>query len=181
MLLKKQTVWLLTMLSLVVVLSVYYIQQGANTPSNNLAALGENQENSNQEQTEAGAGGEEDVAINSAGNKDFETLRLDLEDKRSKMQEELTNVIATTSLPAEERNEAKEKINELNEIAQKESVLETLIKAMDYDDVLVRAEEDSIRVIVKGKEHSPAAANEIIQLVSSELEKTHKITVDFIK
>ena len=57
-----------------------------------------------------------------------------------KMKEELTITIASTELPAEERSKAKEQMDELNEIAQKEVLLETLIKAMDYEDVLVRAD-----------------------------------------
>ena len=50
MLLKKQTVWLLTMLSLVVVLSVYYITS-PEQQQNELAVVDEKQEQSEQERT----------------------------------------------------------------------------------------------------------------------------------
>ena len=87
-------------------------------------------------------GAEEDAQIitNAAGDEAFETLRMQLEDERSQMKEDLTKMIGSTELPVEERSEAKEQMDELNEIAQKEALLETLIKAMNYEDVLVRAD-----------------------------------------
>lgn len=48
MLLKKQTVWLLTMLSLVVVLSVYYMTT-PESPQSNVAVVDQQEENTNKE------------------------------------------------------------------------------------------------------------------------------------
>jgi stage III sporulation protein AH len=173
MLLKKQTVWLLTMLSLVVVLSVYYITS-PEQKQNELAAVEE--KTNEKEQTEATSNDdvsaeEKDAEIitNAASDEAFETLRMELEDERSRMKEELSETIASTELPAEERSKAKEQMDELNEIAQKELLLETLIKSMDYEDVLVRADSDNVLITVKSDKQSKAAANEIIQMVRSEV------------
>lgn len=193
MLLKKQTVWLLTMLSLVVVLSVYYITSPEQQPTD-LAAVGEQKEekteksadekSANKESEENGensktpaANSDEDAAIisNAAGDEVFETLRMQLMDERSKMKEELTKTIASTELSVEERSKAKEKMDELNETAQKEYLLETLIKAMDYEDVLVRAEGDQVSITVKADKQSRAEANKIIQTVRSELGPLHAV------
>jgi stage III sporulation protein AH len=188
MLLKKQTVWLLTMLSLVVVLSVYYITS-PEQQQNELAAVDEKQkqeQESGQEQApikenqqgegqleqdsaSMGADADKQIITNAAGDEAFETLRMQLEEDRGKMKEELQSTIASTELPAEERSEAKEQMDELNAIAQKELLLETLIKAMNYKDVLVRADNEQVNITVKAEKQSKAEANKIIQTVRSEM------------
>nr|WP_295975657.1 SpoIIIAH-like family protein [uncultured Bacillus sp.] len=192
MLLKKQTVWLLTMLSLVVVLSVYYITSPEQQPTD-MAAVGEQKEdekaktpagekesekNSNEgAKQDSIAADEKDMEIisNAAGDEAFETLRMQLNDERSKMKEELTKTIAATDLSVEERSEAKEKMNELNEIEQQEYTLENLIKAMNYEDVLVRTDGDQVIITVKAEKQSRTKANEIIQMVRSELGPLHAV------
>jgi len=183
MLLKKQTVWLLTMLSLVVVLSVYYLTS-PEQQQNELAAIEEKK--STEEATETtekstgdavSSGAQEDAEIitNAAGDEAFETLRMQLQDERSQMKEDLTKRIASTDLPVEDRSEAKEQMDELNEIAQKEILLETLIKSMNYEDVLVRADGDQVNITVKAEKQSRTEANKIIQTVRSELGPLHAV------
>ncbi len=218
MLLKKQTVWLLTMLSLVVVLSVYYITS-PEQQQNELAAVDEKQEqeketeqgqekqekvqdqgqetvqdqgqetvqNQGQEQKIEQKQGkvegdsvsigteDEQIITNAAGDEVFETLRMQLEEERSQMKEDLESTIASTDLPAEDRSQAKEQMDELNEIAQKEVLLETLIKAMDYKDVLVRADDEQVNITVKAEKQSKAEANKIIQTVRSEMGPLHAV------
>ena len=210
MLLKKQTVWLLTMLSLVVVLSVYYITS-PEQQQNELAAVDEKQEqeketeqgqeeqekvqdqgqetvqNQGQEQKIEQEQGkvegdsvsigteDEQIITNAAGDEVFETLRMQLEEERSQMKEDLESTIASTDLPAEDRSQAKEQMDELNEIAQKEVLLETLIKAMDYEDVLVRADDEQVNITVKAEKQSKAEANKIIQTVRSEMGPLHAV------
>jgi stage III sporulation protein AH len=61
-----------------------------------------------------------------------------------------------------------------------ESVLETMIKTMGYEDALVRANGENIRITVKSdKEHSTADANEIIRLVMSEVGQMKPVAVEF--
>ena len=194
MLLKKQTVWLLTMLSLVVVLSVYYITS-PEQQQNDLALVDDQQEQEQEngkeqepvkenqmgegtlEEDSASMGAKEDEQIitNAAGDEVFETLRMQLEEERSQMKEDLQSTIASTELPAEERSEAKQQMDELNDIAQKELLLETLIKAMNYEDVLVRADEEQVNITVKAEKQSKAEANKIIQTVRSEMGPLHAV------
>lgn len=174
MLLKKQTVWLLTMLSLVVVLSVYYVTS-PEQKGNDLAAMEEKASEMEAVESEDGNA----IITNTASDEMFETLRLQLDDERSRMKEELTTVLGQTDLPAEERMKAKDQIDELNEIAQKEAMLETLIRAMDYEDVLVRADGKKVQITVKAKDHSPSAANKIIQEVRNEIGQLEAVAVEF--
>jgi stage III sporulation protein AH len=180
MLLKKQTVWLLTMLSLVVVLSVYYITS-PEPNQGNLATVEEQEENAVNEEAVEEVESEDGETIISgiASDEQFEALRLDLEDARSEMKEEYQEILASTDLPVEQRNSAYEKMQELDNISQKEGTLETLIKTMGYDDALVRADGDKVRVTVKAKEHTAAEANEIIQMVRNELGSLQAVAVTF--
>ncbi|UII54805.1 SpoIIIAH-like family protein [Cytobacillus spongiae] len=185
MLLKKQTVWLLTMLSLVVVLSVYYITSPEQM-NQDLAAMEEkaNEEEAKDAQGEAteteSIETEDGEVISSiASDEVFEALRLELDTERSKMKEELTEIMASTDLPADKRSEAYDQMQKLDQVAQQESVLETLIKAMGYDDALVRADGDKVRITVKSNDHSPAAANDIIQLVKNEIGQLQAVAVQF--
>ncbi|PAE43941.1 SpoIIIAH-like family protein [Neobacillus sp. YX16] len=180
MLLKKQTVWLLTMLSLVVVLSVYYITS-PEQKSNELAAV-KQEEKADQKETKTDTEAKDADTIISqvAGDEEFEALRLQLQDERSELKEHLNTVVATTDLPADERSEAVDQMQKLSEIAKKEEMLETLIKAMDYEDALVRADGTTVKIIVKSKkESSKSEANAIIQMVKKEIGETNFVAVEF--
>jgi stage III sporulation protein AH len=182
MLLKKQTVWLLTMLSLVVVLSVYYITS-PEQKSNELAGVEEKVKNEQDQaatKTETEELDTDSIISEAAGDEEFEALRLKLEEQRSEMKEELSAVVATTDLPADERSEAMDQMKKLNQTAQTEQMLETLIRASGYEDALVRADGDRVMITVKSnKEHSKAAANEIIKKVKKEIGSTNYVAVEF--
>ncbi len=179
MLLKKQTVWLLTMLSLVVVLSVYYITSPEQR-GQNLANLEEDVDKENEAANmEMESDSDSTIITNSSEDEMFTALRLDLNEERDKLKEELTILMGSTDLPAEKISAAKDEYNKLDEITQKEETLETLIKAMNYDDVLVRADGPTVLVTVKAKELSRSAANDIIREVTNEIGDLQLVTVEF--
>ncbi len=173
MLLKKQTVWLLTMLSLVVVLSVYYIT----SPEQKVTNMANIEEKSDGEATTSEDG--KTVVSKVASDEVFEALRLNLEDKRSELKEQLTQLTASTDVSAEEKSKAYDQIKELSALEAKEAMLETLIKTKGYDDALVRADGNKVRVTVKSKDSSASAANEIIQLVREEIGDLQKVVIEF--
>ncbi|WP_062355976.1 SpoIIIAH-like family protein [Bacillus kwashiorkori] len=168
MMLKKQTVWLLTMLSLVVVLSIYYILSPENKTNNNVAQVNQNQE---QKQEEADKGKEDNKTniTNVTGDEAFEIIRMQLADERSKEFEQLQIIAASTELTAEERSEARDEMNRISDFAEKEKMLETLIVSnLGYEDALVQADESAVKITVKGHEPSKTKANEIVRMVQKE-------------
>ncbi|WP_216829438.1 SpoIIIAH-like family protein [Alkalihalobacterium elongatum] len=193
MVLKKQTVWLLTMLSLIVVLSVYYMtSQPQNTTD--LAYMDEEMEGIEELMGEEDAGqvsvnieedemeemmtegnnedeGEVEEGMISAINSDefFTEIRLDREVSRSKMLQEYTNIIAEADVPAQVKVEALEKQNNLLALEQKENLLETLIRSKGYKDVLVLSEEEQVKIIVKADELTKEQANEILLMANEQL------------
>ncbi|QFT89744.1 Stage III sporulation protein AH [Bacillus sp. THAF10] len=199
MLLKKQTVWLLTMLSLVFVLSAYYFigdqkanDQMATNPADNEAV--ENQDGGDGEDAQAGAVGEEgeegaegtdgdDSAVVKYISTDetFAEMRYELENLRSEHRQNLKDIMASTDLPAEEISKAADQYNELAQIQEKELILESTIRTReDVEDALVRVTDGKIRVTVKPKgEHTVQMANEIHHLIRKEFSNVRNENIAF--
>ena len=114
-----------------------------------------------------------------SGDDEFEALRIQIDDERAKLNEELTNKVGNTNLSTEEINKAYEAIEQLSEAKVEENILEGMIVSMNYDAALVRVDGNDVKVTVKAKEHSPADANKIIRLVRGEIEQANDIFVDF--
>ncbi len=179
MMLKKQTVWLLTMLSLVVVLSVYYIT--AEPVENDNLANVDVQEEEDKQNADGTIEKSESHTIVQDVSKDevFEEIRLQIQDERSKKLEELQQAAGSADLSAEERSEAKDEMNRLQKMAEKEKQIESLIiQTLGYEDALVQADERDVLVTVKGDDHSKAKANEIIKIVKEEMGNS-SVTVAF--
>lgn len=168
MMLKKQTVWLLTMLSLVVVLSVYYINgAGTDQTSSNV----DNEQVADFSSDENVFGVESGTTI-SYETKDeaFENIRAQMRDSRARTLEQLTNMAASNELSAEEKSKAKDEMDKIHEMAEKEKLIEQLIvSTLGYEDALVRANGEEVFITVKGQEPSKAKAVEIIQMVNKEM------------
>ncbi len=192
MLLKKQTVWLLTMLSLVVVLSVYYITSPEVTTDNVAFEQdkenGENVENketdtapmTDEEGVDVNVEDEDGTVISSISSDElFTALRMEIEDYRSKVRSDLQARVASKDVSAEEKSKAYEEMRQLQEVTAKENLLEMLIKGKGYEDALVRADGDQVKITVKTAESSATAANEIIRLVRSEIGNLQNVAVTF--
>ncbi|KEZ50966.1 MULTISPECIES: SpoIIIAH-like family protein [Metabacillus] len=183
--LKKQTVWLLTMLSLVVVLSVYYIT----TPEeikNDVAMTGAEKAEKAEAAKEAKKDGEAEVTVEEAedgtvvsvsNDELFATIRMQLEDSRNAKKESLEDIVASKEASAAEKSAARDEMNAIDEAVANEEILETFIKSNGYDDALVRIEGEKVKVTVKAKESSASEANKIIQLVSSEMKGMEDVAV----
>lgn len=176
--LKKQTVWLLTMLSLIIVLSVYYMTSPTPSPSNQLAATTGHQKNNQKEKPKSnqqskgkqGQNKKPSVATSIAGQATFATAQMKKDDARSKLRAQLTSTIASKNATAEQQAKAEQKLQNLNHLSSEESMLESLIIAKGYgNDALVNTEGNKIRVYVQTKSLSNKQAAEIMNLVEKKL------------
>jgi stage III sporulation protein AH len=163
---KKQTVWLLTMLSLVVVLSVYYVTTPDSQKSNMVTSP---VEQSTKDKDAASEDTSKDTSVKSSGDEQFTELRLQMEDQRSEAKADLQSIITSATASAQEKSKAYEDFQAINTLAEKEALLETLVKSQGFDDALVRADGESIRITVKANKLSKQDANKIIQLARSEV------------
>ncbi|MGP4080946.1 SpoIIIAH-like family protein [Pseudalkalibacillus sp. R45] len=172
MLLKKQTVWLLTMLSLIIVLSVYYITTPEQSPTD-LAAQDEDKKESAEETNG------KSVVTEVDSDEMFTELRMKIQDKRSELQAKYNEVLASTSVSAEVQSQALSQLEELQELGMKEDTLETLIKSMGYEDVLVNTMDSEVQIIVRADEElSKSEANAIMRKAQEQLGDKH-VAVQF--
>ncbi|TDQ41649.1 SpoIIIAH-like family protein [Aureibacillus halotolerans] len=194
MLLKKQTVWLLTMLSLVIVLSVYYMtappqsDYAQSLPDENETADATQGDEQDAEQPPAeddasAAPGdeeqgvedgnttmEEEVFFSSVGsNEQFTAMRLELNEARSKQIESFEEQIASQDLTSEERNGAYNEMVELQNLESKEAIIETRLRQEGFKDALVRVEGSDVNVTVISEEQTKHLANQVMATVREEL------------
>ncbi|QGH34894.1 SpoIIIAH-like family protein [Gracilibacillus salitolerans] len=187
--LKKQTVWLLTMLSLMIVLSVYYLnaptegdlayfdedqEQDQTTSSSNVDQLTdesilEEQEETGMEETEM----EETENLNTSSiNSDqyFAAVRMEISNQRSMEKERLEDIVASSETSSDEKNEAYEAMKEIESLDKKESILEGTLKSLNgYEEVLVRnVSDNNVVITVQADSLSTTEANEIIQHAKDE-------------
>ncbi|HLR01799.1 MAG TPA: SpoIIIAH-like family protein [Virgibacillus sp.] len=168
--LKKQTVWLLTMLSLMVVLSVYYI---LSPKTNEVAYINDGEEETNDEEVSQDMVENDDIDVEDVSEEDgtdsFTQIRLDLQDKRSMKKSRLNDIVASNSATTEEKNEALETMDTLDERTSSESILEqSILDETDYKDVLVRSNDDKVLVHVQASELSDEEVVNIMQMVNDE-------------
>ncbi len=170
-LIKRQTVWLLTMLSLMIVLSAYYILSDKDDYAYIVEDENEGEQSVSQDPTYDTSEIEYEEVENLNGSEFFTTVRMELQDKRNLQKERLLEVIAANNVSANEINEALEEINVLENLESKESILRETILSTDeaYEDVLVRAEEDKVHVHIITDHLSKEAAVHIMQMVRDEI------------
>jgi stage III sporulation protein AH len=164
--LKKQTVWLLTMLSLMIVLSVYYM-----TSKPEDFAYFDSGKKANTEETSSDATGENvGVDVQPGGNELFASLRLEVQDKRGMKLERLKDIVANGNASAEEKKQAYDEMDAIEATTAKENILEESIAASaEYQDVLVRYDDDNVvHVHVQVDEISKKEVLNIMQMVRDE-------------
>ncbi|MFC0522658.1 SpoIIIAH-like family protein [Pontibacillus salicampi] len=188
MMLKKQTVWLLTMLSLMIVLSVYYMT----SPSEDQVAILVDDEQQQEQPTNAdnnqdGTEGEaeaqtegQDLASGTNSDEYFVSMRMQIEDSRARLKEELEGILSSEQVSATEANEVVAQIRQIEELNTKEDLVEQSIQAKaEYPDVLVRAQESKVFVTVKANELSKGETVTIMNMVQDEFGDNMVVDVEF--
>jgi len=164
----KKSLWFLTLFSLILVLSIYYITM----PSELLLTTGTNisKENNNDTSKPTVNIEESDLLV---------ALRVEADEEMSKEIEELQLVLTNADSSVDEKNKAYEKIKDLNSNRALEEKLESQIKDSHKLEAFVKIKGDNISVIVKSKDHSNNLANNIMRTIQSNYDKPKYITIKF--
>ncbi|MDN4493336.1 SpoIIIAH-like family protein [Ureibacillus aquaedulcis] len=169
---KRRTVWLLTLLSLAAVISVYYVFE----PNRSVDLTTIFTDDTLQETTLTGVT-EEEITTTTSESYLFDEMRMEASNERDQLRTQLTDKIASDDYTAEEKSAAYNEMNELIAQESSESMLEMLIESIGYSDALVRISDEKVAVSVLTDELSSAQANEIIYIVKSEIEDA-QVTVN---
>ncbi|TCP31180.1 stage III sporulation protein AH [Scopulibacillus darangshiensis] len=154
MVLKKQTVWLLTMLSLIIVLSVYYITSPGGSTSDQAADTKQNGQKA------------ADVAgkpVNTKVTSEDQLAEYSLKkaDDQKEKANEYQSVITSDNSTVADVNKAYDKMEALQTTANNEKLLEDMIKSKGYADAVVSTDENNVTVYVASEDMSSKQANEI--------------------
>lgn len=157
----KKNLWFLTLFSLVLVLSVYYITM----PSELLVTNnGENVDNVNTDIEEASV---------------VEVLKV--EDNTNTLEEinKLKETIADENTSTDDKNEAFDALKTLNQISSKEELLEEKVKTVYNLDSFIKIDGDQIRVVIDSDEHSNTIANNIMKTIQNNFDTKQYISIQF--
>ena len=159
----KQRLWFLTLFSLILVLSVYYITM----PSDLLSVTNNSENNSS------------NPVISVEEENVLSTLRILSDEERLKEIEDLKLILTNLDTSIEDKNNAYEKLQLIEETKGKESSLESKIKDEFNLDSYVEIKNNQIKVVVNSKEHNYELANNIIRSIQEEYEEKMYISVKF--
>ena len=168
----KQSLWFLTLFSLILVLSVYYITM----PSDLLVS-----NNSNYLKTEETNKEIDDVKTTIKESELLVTMRVNLEEERDKEVKELKSTLTNEDATSEEKNNAYEQIKIITNLSSKEKELEKKIKNKFDIDSFVKINNNDIKVVAVKKEHDVNLANSIMRLVQEMFEQKVSVTIEFEK
>jgi len=162
----KEHLWFLTLFSLVLVLSIYYVTM----PSDMLLSsqVFDNEKNDVDEvnlEVE-----ESDILV---------SLRLDLEESRENKKKELQTILTNSETTMEEKNNAYEKISYLNTIYGEEEKLEKKVKDCCNIESFVEVDDSEINVVGISQNHSVTLANDIMRAIQEDFPEKVSITVNF--
>ena len=157
----KQKLWFLTLFSLILVLSVYYV-----TMPSNLLSVSDIKEDTT-------------PTINMEDTNILDVLKEENNERVAKEIESLRKIVVDVETNIDDKNIAYEKIQKLEENKDKEEKIVSLIKEKLGFDTYVEIKNAKVNVVVSNKEHSYKIANDIIKLVSSSFDSDKSVTVKF--
>ena len=157
----KQKLWFLTLFSLILVLSVYYV-----TMPSNLLSVSDIKEDTT-------------PTINMEDTNILDVLKEENNERVAKEIESLRKIVVDVETNIDDKNIAYEKIQKLEENKGKEEKIVSLIKEKLGFDTYVEIKNAKVNVVVSNKEHSYKIANDIIKLVSSSFDSDKSVTVKF--
>lgn len=164
----KKNLWFLTLFSLILVLSVYYITM----PSELLMTT-------NNDYTTQEVAKTEEPAVNVEESNILTALRIESEEQVSSELEELQAILVNADASPEEKNLAYEKIKNINNIRTEEEKLEKEINETFNLKAFVKINGDQIRVVISSDKHDNELANNIIRKIQENYEQNKYISVKF--
>lgn len=177
---RRRTVWFMTLLSLVAVISVYYLVDPAKQ-FNGLTIFSDDtlQETAITGVTDTDGAKKSVTQEVSSPSYLFEELRMQVSDERSQLRAQWTQKIGSEEFSVEEKSKAYDEIDKLIKLESAEATLEMLVKSLGYSDAFVKADGNKVTVNVMAEEQSTAKAEEIIYLVRTEMEDIKEVKVEF--
>lgn len=161
----KQSLWFLTLFSLILVLSIYYITM----PSDLLLNNNSNYIEENNEET----------VVKVEESELLVTMRNEVTMERDKEVNSLKETLTNEEATSDEKNNAFEQIRLITNLNVEEASLESKIKSEYGIDSFIRINNNEIKVVAIKKDHDIELANNIMNTIQKEFENKVYVTVKF--
>ena len=164
----KQKLWFLTLFSLILVLSVYYITM----PSDILTA---SKTTSNEK---------ENLTTKKASTKVTEedvltSLQVEKDEERAALAAEYNEILTNKESSTEEKNNAYDGLKQIDELKAKEEDLQKKLKDKLKLKSFIKVDGNNISVTIKKKDHDYFLANDVMRLIQEEYKDKMYISVKF--
>ena len=161
----KKNLWFLTLFSLVLVLSIYYVTLPNEAFTNNLTEV------INEDTNEESVNIEESSVISVLKVEDDALVMEEI----NTLKEKLTN----SEVSIDDKNAAFEELKLINKNSSKEETLESSIKEICSCEYFVKIDGDNVRVVLDSDESSASTANKIMRMVQEDFNEKMYISVKF--
>lgn len=167
----KQGIWFLTLFSLILVLSIYYITMPDEMFISNNDSIVDNTVKENDEVTK-------DVILEKTDGSYISTLKIELADKREEIIRNLEETM-NTSDSSGEKNKAYETIKMIDNYKSiEDSITKAINKEYNFDSY-VEVSNDKVSIVVEKDKHDVTLANELMRIAQNEFDSPIHITVKF--
>lgn len=173
MLMKKQTIWLLTMLSLMAVLSVYYLMNPDSSSQKSATQLTKN----TGQPVMADANNKIKTTIKS-GNQLAE-YKVQKADHQKQLAQSYEKVMTAKLSTPKQISAAYSKLNSLNALANNEKQLEDVIRSKGFNDCVVMSQNDNVNVYVDAASLTPAQAADIMKMTHDYLGDEKLVSINY--
>lgn len=172
----KQNLWFLTLFSLILVLSVYYI-----TMPNELLLTNNSADINDTSKTETASTEtkKNEPVVLVEESEVIEALRVNLNEERAELKQSLEALLTNSTITTEEKNNAYNELQQLSKTTSNETLLETKIKEKFNFPAFVKIENKEITVVIDSDKHDSDLANKIMRCVQEEFQDKVYITVQF--
>ena len=159
----KKNIWFLTLFSLILVLSVYYITMPSELLLTNLT-------------TDTVL---EEATVTVEESEVIAALKVEDEEQRLEQLDALKLILMDTKSSVESKNEAFDKMKALDINRALEEELEEKVKKEFEIESFIKIDGDNIKVIVHSDNKDTSLANKIMRSIQSDYESKKYITVEF--
>jgi len=163
----KQNLWFITLFSLILVLSVYYVTM----PNDMLLTVNSSYGTEEKENDLVSVVVEESEIISA--------LRITKEEERLSLQSDYQKILTNTESTIDEKNEALEMIKTLSDVATLEDSLEKKINNNFKLDCCIEVDNSVITSTCSSSSHNNSLANNIMRSIQEEFDTNKYITVKF--
>lgn len=159
--LTKKNLWFITLFSIILVMTVYYIS----LPTDNTGLVNKTLE----------TGVKSEVTESNT----ISALRVSREESLENEVAAIKEILLDEAKTTEEKSDAYEALKELNATKGKEESLENIIKKDFNYENFVKVDGSNVKVVVDAEKHSYELANKIMTKVQNEFDSKMYITVSF--